>query len=69
VKATVRRRLRLSPCVRFRHATPSGLLIVDGTTKSLITTRFGWASGMEMTVVGALEAAITCGLGRAFGGL
>ncbi len=42
---------------------------VVGAAKSLITTRSWWASGMEMTVVGALEAAITYGLGRMFGAL
>jgi vacuolar iron transporter family protein len=40
-----------------------------GAAKSLITTRSWWSSGMEMTVVGAIEAAVTYGLGRAFGAL
>src|SRR5262249_40279764 len=40
-----------------------------GAPKALITTRSWWASGMEMTVVGAVEAAVTYGLGRAFGAL
>jgi len=39
---------------------------VVGASKALITTRSWWASGMEMTVVGILEAAITYGLGLAF---
>src|SRR5436190_2599703 len=37
-----------------------------GASKALITTRSWWASGLEMTVVGILEAAITYGLGLAF---
>jgi VIT1/CCC1 family predicted Fe2+/Mn2+ transporter/rubrerythrin len=37
-----------------------------GASKALITTRQWWASGLEMTVVGILEAAITYGLGLAF---
>jgi VIT1/CCC1 family predicted Fe2+/Mn2+ transporter/rubrerythrin len=41
---------------------------VVGASKALITTRSWWASGMEMTVVGILEAAITYGLGLAFAG-
>jgi VIT1/CCC1 family predicted Fe2+/Mn2+ transporter len=39
-----------------------------GASKALITTRSWWASGLEMTVVGILEAAITYGLGVAFAG-
>lgn len=39
---------------------PAGSGSLQGTTRSY------WASGMEMTVVGALEAGITYGLGRAF---
>ena len=37
-----------------------------GASKALITTRSWWASGLEMTAVGVLEAAITYGLGVAF---
>ena len=37
-----------------------------GAAKSLVTTRSWWASGLEMTTVGILEAAITYGLGLAF---
>jgi VIT1/CCC1 family predicted Fe2+/Mn2+ transporter/rubrerythrin len=37
-----------------------------GASKALITTRPWWASGLEMTIVGVLEAAITYGLGLAF---
>ena len=36
-----------------------------GASKALVTTRPWWASGLEMTVVGILEAAITYGLGLA----
>jgi VIT1/CCC1 family predicted Fe2+/Mn2+ transporter/rubrerythrin len=39
-----------------------------GASKALITTRPWWASGLEMTFVGILEAAVTYGLGRAFAG-
>jgi len=42
---------------------------VVGALKSLITARSWWASGFEMTVVGILEAAVTYGLGLAFGAL
>jgi VIT1/CCC1 family predicted Fe2+/Mn2+ transporter/rubrerythrin len=37
-----------------------------GAAKTLVTTRSWWASGLEMTFVGVLEAAITYGLGAAF---
>jgi VIT1/CCC1 family predicted Fe2+/Mn2+ transporter/rubrerythrin len=37
-----------------------------GASKALITTRPWWASGLEMTAVGILEAAITYGVGLAF---
>ena len=39
---------------------------VVGASKALVTTRPWWATGLEMTVVGILEAAITYGLGLAF---
>jgi len=39
-----------------------------GASKALITTRPWWASGLEMTFVGILEAAVTYGVGRAFAG-
>src|SRR5213079_369256 len=39
---------------------------VVGASKALVTTRAWWASGLEMTIVGILEAAITYGLGLAF---
>ncbi len=40
-----------------------------GAVKSLITIRSWWASGMEMTVVGIIEAVVTYGLGLAFGAI
>jgi VIT1/CCC1 family predicted Fe2+/Mn2+ transporter/rubrerythrin len=40
-----------------------------GAVKSLITLRSWWASGLEMTIVGIIEAAVTYGLGLAFGSL
>ena len=40
-----------------------------GALKSLITIRSWWASGLEMTVVGVIEAVVTYGLGLAFGAL
>jgi VIT1/CCC1 family predicted Fe2+/Mn2+ transporter/rubrerythrin len=39
---------------------------VVGASKALVTTRPWWASGLEMTIVGIIEAAITYGLGVAF---
>jgi len=38
-----------------------------GTAKSLITVRSWWSSGAEMTVVGALEGAVTYGIGLLMG--
>jgi vacuolar iron transporter family protein len=40
-----------------------------GAIKSLITLRSWWASGLEMTIVGVVEAAVTYGLGLAFGAI
>jgi VIT1/CCC1 family predicted Fe2+/Mn2+ transporter/rubrerythrin len=37
-----------------------------GAAKALVTTRPWWATGLEMTFVGILEAAVTYGLGVAF---
>src|SRR5689334_2652900 len=42
---------------------------IVGAVKSLITIRSWWASGLEMTVVGVIEAVVTYGLGLAFGAL
>jgi VIT1/CCC1 family predicted Fe2+/Mn2+ transporter/rubrerythrin len=39
---------------------------VVGASKALVTMRPWWATGLEMTVVGVLEAAVTYGLGLAF---
>jgi vacuolar iron transporter family protein len=39
---------------------------VVGASKALVTTRPWWATGLEMTIVGILEAAVTYGLGLAF---
>ena len=38
-----------------------------GAAKSLITVRSWWSSGMEMTIVGALEGAVTYGIGYMLG--
>jgi len=38
-----------------------------GAAKVLVTTRPWWATGLEMTIVGTVEAAITYGLGLLFG--
>src|ERR1700741_924802 len=40
-----------------------------GAVKSLITLRSWWASGLEMTMVGVIEAIVTYGLGLAFGAM
>ena len=40
-----------------------------GAIKSLITIRSWWASGLEMTMVGVIEAIVTYGLGLAFGAM
>ncbi|MEY2518260.1 MAG: vacuolar iron transporter family protein [Verrucomicrobiota bacterium] len=40
-----------------------------GAVKSLITIRSWWASGLEMTMVGVIEAVVTYGLGLAFGAM
>jgi vacuolar iron transporter family protein len=37
-----------------------------GASKALITTRPWWATGLEMTAVGVVEAAVTFGVGLAF---
>jgi VIT1/CCC1 family predicted Fe2+/Mn2+ transporter/rubrerythrin len=37
-----------------------------GASKALITTRPWWATGLEMTAVGVIEAVVTYGLGLAF---
>src|SRR6202790_1955517 len=42
---------------------------VVGAVKSLITIRSWWASGLEMTMVGVIEAVVTYSLGLAFGAM
>ena len=37
-----------------------------GASKALVTMRPWWATGLEMTVVGIVEAAITYSVGLAF---
>jgi VIT1/CCC1 family predicted Fe2+/Mn2+ transporter len=39
---------------------------VVGASKALVTARPWWATGLEMTIVGIIEAAVTYGLGLAF---
>ncbi|HUX43489.1 MAG TPA: VIT1/CCC1 transporter family protein [Terracidiphilus sp.] len=38
-----------------------------GAAKSLITVRSWWASGLEMTIIGALEGVVTYGIGMMLG--
>ena len=38
-----------------------------GAAKSLITVRSWWSSGLEMTIVGAVEGAVTYGIGILLG--
>jgi VIT1/CCC1 family predicted Fe2+/Mn2+ transporter len=38
-----------------------------GAAKSLITIRSWWSSGFEMTIVGAVEGAVTYGIGILLG--
>ncbi len=40
-----------------------------GAVKSLITIRSWWASGLEMTLVGVIEAVVTYGVGLIFGAM
>lgn len=42
---------------------------IVGAAKTLLTTRKWWASGLEMTLVGVLEAVVTYSLGLAFAAL
>src|SRR5437870_5589955 len=44
-------------------------IFAAGVVYSLITLRSWWASGLEMTIVGVIEAAVTYGLGLAFGAI
>jgi len=56
------------PAVIASFAISTVAHFVVGASKALVTTRPWWASGLEMTLVGILEAAITYGLGLAFAG-
>jgi vacuolar iron transporter family protein len=40
---------------------------IVGAAKTILTMRSWWASGLEMTLVGVLEAVVTYGLGLVFG--
>jgi VIT1/CCC1 family predicted Fe2+/Mn2+ transporter len=40
-----------------------------GAAKSMITVRSWWSSGLEMTIVGAVEGAVTYAIGLALGGV
>jgi VIT1/CCC1 family predicted Fe2+/Mn2+ transporter len=42
---------------------------VVGAAKSLVTIRSWWSSGLEMTVVGAIEGTVTYFIGIAIGRL
>jgi vacuolar iron transporter family protein len=56
------------PAVIASFVISTAAHFVVGASKALVTTRRWWASGLEMTAVGILEAAITYGLGLAFAG-
>lgn len=55
------------PAVMAAFAISIVAHFIVGAVKSLITLRSWWASGFEMTIVGVIEAAVTYGLGLAFG--
>jgi VIT1/CCC1 family predicted Fe2+/Mn2+ transporter len=57
-----------TPAVVASFAISTVAHFVVGASKALVTTRSWWASGLEMTLVGILEAAVTYGLGLAFAG-
>jgi vacuolar iron transporter family protein len=54
------------PAVIASFVISTAAHFVVGASKALVTTRPWWATGLEMTAVGILEAAITYGLGLAF---
>ena len=56
------------PAVVASFVISTAAHFIVGASKALVTTRSWWASGLEMTMVGILEAAITYGLGLAFAG-
>jgi VIT1/CCC1 family predicted Fe2+/Mn2+ transporter/rubrerythrin len=57
------------PAVAWAFAISIVAHFLVGAVKSLITLRSWWASGFEMTIVGVIEAAVTYGLGLAFGAI
>jgi VIT1/CCC1 family predicted Fe2+/Mn2+ transporter/rubrerythrin len=57
-----------TPAVVASFVISTAAHFVVGASKALVTTRSWWASGLEMTVVGIIEAAITYGVGVAFAG-
>ncbi|HXI29214.1 MAG TPA: VIT1/CCC1 transporter family protein [Vicinamibacterales bacterium] len=56
------------PAVIASFVISTAAHFVVGASKALVTMRPWWATGLEMTAVGILEAAITYGLGLAFAG-
>jgi vacuolar iron transporter family protein len=59
--------LRGVPAVIAAAAVSLAAHFAVGAAKSLITVRSWWGSGLEMTVVGALEGAVTYGIGILLG--
>src|SRR5229473_1217535 len=53
------------PAVIASFIISTGAHFAVGASKALVTARPWWATGLEMTMVGILEAAITYGLGLA----
>ena len=51
----------------FLQGTDAVIAAAVGAAKSLITVRSWWSSGFEMTVVGAIEGAVTYGIGILLG--
>src|SRR5437764_7533410 len=56
------------PAVSGEFLSPTAAHFIVGASKALVTARPWWATGLEMTVVGVIEAAVTYGLGLAFAG-
>ena len=56
------------PAVIASFAISTAAHFAVGAAKTLVTARPWWATGLEMTGVGVLEAAVTYGLGLAFSG-
>jgi vacuolar iron transporter family protein len=56
-----------APAVIAAAAVSLAAHFAVGAAKSLITIRSWWSSGLEMTVVGALEGAVTYGIGVLLG--